>query len=70
MNIRIDSDKRNEPIKGKITISSHLITLRTFFRQTMPEKTAMIIDFPLVNIKGKIQQKVAVKGMQSLGLFL
>jgi hypothetical protein len=53
MYIGIDSDKRNEPIKGKITISSHLITLHTFFRQIVPEKTAIIIGFPLVNFKEK-----------------
>jgi hypothetical protein len=53
MNIGIDSDKRNEPIKGKIKNSSHLITFLTFFRQTVPEKAAMIIDFQLLNIKVK-----------------
>jgi hypothetical protein len=53
MNIGIDSGKGNEPIKGKITISSHLITLHTFFRQIVSEKTVTIIDFPLVNFKEK-----------------
>jgi hypothetical protein len=51
MNIRIDSDKRNEPIKGKIKNSSHLITLHTFFRQIMPEKADIIIDFLQQNTK-------------------
>jgi hypothetical protein len=30
MHLGIDSDKRNEPIKGKIKNSSHLITLLDF----------------------------------------
>ena len=54
MNIRIDSDKRNEPIKGKIKNSSHLITLHTFFRQLCLKKPNTIIELSsCLNIKEK-----------------